>query len=198
MIDQFPILGNHLTLDFLNTEVVVDGKLTELLPDATHLAAWLGAVGLLTPSQSTQLAQAWAHRDVTGMERLWELRDSLRSAILQVESGKPVPQALLDLLNRLLLEFPRTDELVRAGSGLARHPRFAPKTEEDVLGLLASSAADLLASVPADKIRKCKGCVCHFYDTSKKGARIWCSTALCGNRAKVAAFALRNKAEQKK
>jgi predicted RNA-binding Zn ribbon-like protein len=55
---------------------------------------------------------------------------------------------------------------------------------------------DLLAAVPRDRVRKCEheSCVLHFYDTSKKGSRRWCSMNLCGNKVKVAAYKERNRA----
>src|SRR6516164_5368126 len=49
------------------------------------------------------------------------------------------------------------------------------------------------ASVDRTRVRKCGQCVLHFLDTSKKGTRRWCSMQLCGNRLKVAAYALRKR-----
>src|SRR5260370_6103578 len=50
--------------------------------------------------------------------------------------------------------------------------------------LFRSSIAALLADLDRAKIRKCSNCVLHFYDTSKKGTRRWCSMQICGNRAR--------------
>ena len=44
-----------------------------------------------------------------------------------------------------------------------------------------------------NRVRKCESCVLHFWDTSKKGSRRWCSMKLCGNRVKVAAYAARRR-----
>ncbi|MBV9483136.1 MAG: CGNR zinc finger domain-containing protein [Acidobacteria bacterium] len=46
-----------------------------------------------------------------------------------------------------------------------------------------------LAEVDRNRVRNCRHCVLRFYDTSKKGARRWCSMQLCGNRLKVTAYA---------
>jgi predicted RNA-binding Zn ribbon-like protein len=53
--------------------------------------------------------------------------------------------------------------------------------------LAAVSYLDLLRA-GADRIRRCAhpDCVLHFYDTSPKRSRRWCSMAGCGNRAKAA------------
>lgn len=53
--------------------------------------------------------------------------------------------------------------------------------------LAADSYLRLLAADP-ERIRRCANaeCILHFFDTSKNGARRWCSMAGCGNRAKAA------------
>jgi predicted RNA-binding Zn ribbon-like protein len=66
---------------------------------------------------------------------------------------------------------------------------FEAREPEDLLAPLAHSAAELFAGLGRSRVRKCAHCVAHFHDTSKKGARRWCSMQLCGNRPKVAAYA---------
>ena len=44
--------------------------------------------------------------------------------------------------------------------------------------------------VDCGRVRKCACCVGHFFDTSEKGTHRWCSMGLCGNRLKVAAYAV--------
>ena len=48
---------------------------------------------------------------------------------------------------------------------------------DDLLGPVAYSVAALFADLDRRKIRKCSNCVLHFFDTSKKGTRRWCSSA---------------------
>ena len=59
---------------------------------------------------------------------------------------------------------------------------------ESLWGIIAAAAADLFSNVDVSRVRKCETCVLHFYDTSKKGSRRWCSMNICGNRVKVAAY----------
>jgi predicted RNA-binding Zn ribbon-like protein len=68
---------------------------------------------------------------------------------------------------------------------------FDPRRPEDLFAPLAHSAAKLFVDVDRNRVRKCGQCVLHFYGTSKKGTRRWCSMQLCGNRLKVAAYAAR-------
>jgi hypothetical protein len=53
--DGFLFVGNQLSLDFLNTRPVIDGKPVELLPDSASLLRWLVATGLLTKRRAAQL-----------------------------------------------------------------------------------------------------------------------------------------------
>jgi len=53
--DGFLFVGNQLSLDFLNTRPVIDGKQVELLPDSASLLRWLAAAGLLTKKPGGQV-----------------------------------------------------------------------------------------------------------------------------------------------
>jgi predicted RNA-binding Zn ribbon-like protein len=66
-----------------------------------------------------------------------------------------------------------------------------------LLSTLARAAAELLGGPLSDRIRQCAGdgCALLFVDTSRSGHRKWCSMAGCGNKAKVASFRDRNRAE---
>jgi predicted RNA-binding Zn ribbon-like protein len=62
---------------------------------------------------------------------------------------------------------------------------------DDPAALPAWTAAEdylRLRERDAGRVRHCSGpgCVLHFYDTSRRGDRRWCSMAGCGNRAKAA------------
>jgi len=56
--------------------------------------------------------------------------------------------------------------------------------------------AERISDVPALRIRKCESFFVHYYDTSKKGSRRWCSMNICGNKIKVAAYQARNRAAE--
>lgn len=58
--DGFLFVGNHLLLDFLNTQPVMNGEAVELLPDVGALARWLCAAGLINARESARLARLWA------------------------------------------------------------------------------------------------------------------------------------------
>jgi predicted RNA-binding Zn ribbon-like protein len=193
--DGFLFVGNHLALDFLNTCPVQDGEPTELLPDFDALLRWFQAAGLLTYREVRDLLQEWegSARARRVVEAVWGLREKLRKEVLSWERGGTVHHTTLDELNRLLAEHPMRTRLKGIGSALSTQLWFEPRWPEDLLAPLAHGAAALFANVDRDRVRNCGHCVLHFYDTSKKGTRRWCSMQLCGNRLKVAAYAARQR-----
>ena len=193
--DEFLFVGNQLSLDFLNTRPVIDGNPLELLPNSASLVRWLAAAGLLTKQEVNKIAKVWPARAEAEQEGLREFREAWRRVVFQLEAGGPPSPAFVDRLNDLLAQHPFVDEIVRSGSTLKRERRFDPGRPDDTFGPLLEETANLLTSADRSRIRKCASCALHFYDTSKKGTRRWCSMQMCGNRAKVAAYARRKRAE---
>jgi predicted RNA-binding Zn ribbon-like protein len=195
--DGFLFVGNQLSLDFLNTRPVMDGNPVELLPDCASLARWLKAAGLVPARKAKWLEQGWSARPpLTGMVgELREFREKLSQAVRQMESGTAPSPAFVTKVNELLSAYPHIDELIRTDSGLGRRKRFDPQVPLDIFAPIADNVASLLTIPDKSRLRKCRGCVLHFYDTSKRGTRRWCSMNLCGNRSKVAAYARRQRAE---
>jgi predicted RNA-binding Zn ribbon-like protein len=193
--DGFLFLGNHLTLDFLNTRPVLDGGPTELLPDLPALLRWYFAAGLLNQLQVADLQQRWGRSAVArhAMEVMWEFREKLRKEVLRWESGGKVHHAFIDELNQLLAEHPMRTRLKGDGRKPSTELYFEPRNAGDLLAPLAHSTAILFAGENRERVRRCGQCVLHFMDTSKKGTRRWCSMQLCGNRLKVAAYAARHR-----
>jgi len=193
--DGFLFLGNQLALDFLNTRPVQNGEPMELLPDFSSLLRWFQAAELLSARDVANLQKEWGKsaRAQRTVEAFRELREKLRKEILAWECGGAVHHSTVDDLNRLMADHPMRAKLKTSGSASLMEPWFEPRQPEDLLAPLACSAATLFANVDRNRIRKCDQCVLHFYDTSKKGTRRWCSMQLCGNRLKVAAYAARQR-----
>ena len=195
--DGFLFVGNQLSLDFLNTRPVIDGNPVELLPDCASLAHWLKASGLLPARDAKRLERGWSARpSLTGMlGELREFRERLRQTAVQMEAGTVPSPAFIAKVNELLSAYPQIEQVIRKDSGLGRGSRFDPQVPLDVFAPIAESVASLLTIPDKTRLRKCGACVLHFYDTSKKGTRRWCSMNLCGNRSKVAAYTKRKRAE---
>jgi predicted RNA-binding Zn ribbon-like protein len=189
--DGFLFVGNHLALDFLNTRPVQNGEPTELLPDFSALLRWFQAAELLSTRDVTALQQNWGNstRAQRTVEAVRKLREKVRKEILAWEQGGFVHHSTVDEINRLMADHPMRTRLKASGSASSTELWFDPRQPEDLFAPLAHSAATLFANVDRRRVRKCGQCILHFYDTSKKGTRRWCSMQLCGNRLKVAAYA---------
>jgi predicted RNA-binding Zn ribbon-like protein len=193
--DGFVFVGNELALDFLNTRPVQNGAPSELLPDFSALLRWFQAAGVLNSRQVGSLQRQWggsanARRTTEAMR---QLREKLRKEILDWERSGSVQHSALDELNKLMAEHSMRTRLRANGKSYLTELWFEPREPEDLFAPLAHSAATLFVTADRKRVRKCAQCVLHFYDTSKKGTRRWCSMQLCGNRLKVAAYATRRR-----
>jgi len=197
--DGFLFVGNQLVLDFINTRPIMDGEAVELLADGSALARWLGAAGLVNKSECARLMRRWSAPEfAAGVQELLEFRERVRETVLKMEQGEHVSPGVLRNLNGLLVNYPDLEQVSQVAAGFERRRHFSPEIPEQALAPLADAFADLLTAIPVSRIRKCNSCVLHFYDTSKKGRRVWCSMNLCGNRAKVAAYADRKREPERK
>jgi predicted RNA-binding Zn ribbon-like protein len=198
--DGFFFLGDHAALDFLNTKPLQKGQAQELLSDFLALLRWFVAARFVDGTAAARFAVRWSgsrQADVA-LARILAFRESLRSGVLAVESGGKLPRRVLDEVNDLVKEHPASFQLVNTGRKLTKKIAVSPATPGDLVGIVANAAADLFCDVDRTRIRQCETCVIHFCDTTKNRTRRWCSMQVCGNRAKVAAYAARKRREKAK
>lgn len=185
----FLFVGNHPCLDFINTEVVLSGQPTDLLPSWKDLVAWLIEAGLVAGKEAKESERVWDRHGPEMLKQAKAFRSTMRQMAERVADGKPVPQAALDAINHLLRHRVGYSQISRQNGRFER--KYESKSEDTVqlLGLLAEAASDLLVTCDLSLVKKCQNpaCVLFFYDTTKNHARHWCSMSLCGNRSKVAA-----------
>ena len=192
--DGFLFVGNHLALDFLNTRPVQNGEPMELLSDFGALLRWFQAAGLLSTREMANLQlQGELVTARRALEAMRPFREKLRKEVLAWEGGAHVHRSTVEELNRLMAAHPMLSKLEATGNVPFMKLWFEPLQSEDLFAPLVHSAAKLFAEADRNRVRKCGQCVLHFYDTSKKGTRRWCSMQLCGNRLKVAAYAARQR-----
>jgi predicted RNA-binding Zn ribbon-like protein len=199
-IDGFLFVGNHLALDFLNTRPVLAEGPKELLPDVDALIRWLVASDVLTRQEGKTLAKKWRYTPQAAafLRELLQFRERLRAAVVRREAGLSVSDAFITELNSLLKKHPSVIALQRKGEKLDLEAALEPENPNDVWAPIAATVADLLSNASPARLRKCEACIVHFLDTSKKGARRWCSMNICGNKIKVAAYQQRKRVAEKK
>jgi len=195
-IDGFLFVANRLILDLLNTRPVLADGPTELLPDVRALERWLIASGMMSSSKDKATLRSWRNsvEAEVFLKQLIAFREKLRDAVLRLESGSSPTDAFVSDMNSLLLQYPHHTSLRKRDGKLARETLFELHNPVDLWAPIVDAAADLLTQTEPSRIRKCESCVVHFFDTSKKGSRRWCSMNICGNKLKVASYQRRKRA----
>ncbi len=197
-------VGEHLALDFLNTNARPREELVEWLADGTDLVNWLEQAKAIEPVAAIQLRKRWSKALDEVAKQARQFRQWLRGFVI-ARMGKPLraTAAAVAPLNELLARDHTVLHVESVGRGqedgrravLRRVRRWENPTE--LLGPIAEAAADLICNQDFRLIRACEGsgCVLLFLDRTKAHARRWCSMAVCGNRAKVAAHRARRAAD---
>jgi predicted RNA-binding Zn ribbon-like protein len=195
-VDGFLFVANRQILDLLNTKPVLADAPTELLADVRALERWLTASGTVSSVRDKAAVREWrnsAEADVF-LRQLIVFRERLRDTVLRIESGMLPSDVFVSEVNSLLFQYPRPASLRKRGGKLTRETIAEFHKPADLWAPIVEATADLLVETEPSRIRKCESCVVHFFDTSKKGARRWCSMNICGNKLKVAAYQQRKRA----
>ncbi|MFD7028084.1 CGNR zinc finger domain-containing protein [Streptomyces sp. NPDC059917] len=178
MTVTFPLLGEPLALDLVNTSTPAVG---DLIADPAGLAAWLDA----QPGRLTPLAAP-----ATGAElaRVHAVRGAAREALEAVRRGEEPPVGALRVLNEALAAAPAHRELgwTPAGGLTAAVRLRATDPGRRLAAELAGAVADLLTDPRVADVRGCEGVECALLFLPANPRRRWCVAALCGNRARVA------------
>jgi predicted RNA-binding Zn ribbon-like protein len=189
-------VGDHRALDFLNTLATPVDLPVEWLDTGENLVRWLAEAGHITrPDAEACLRQNSEQKLNNIAAEARGFREWFRRLVLK-HAGRSlgdVSEPVLRPLNELL-----SDSTVhwRAAPGsppvLQTVHRWSDARQ--LLQPLAESAADLLCNIDFSLVRRCqgKGCTLIFLDKTKSHRRRWCSMAICGNRAKAAAFRAKN------
>jgi predicted RNA-binding Zn ribbon-like protein len=194
-IDGFLFVANRRILDLLNTKPVLADGPTELLADVRALERWLIASGTVSSVRDKAAVRGWRNSTEAGafLKQLIAFRERVKDAVLRVECGMLPSDAFVSEVNSLLLRYPRPASLRKRDGKLVRETIAEFHKPADLWGGIVDATADLLVESESSRIRKCESCVVHFFDTSKKGSRRWCSMNICGNKLKVAAYQRRNR-----
>jgi predicted RNA-binding Zn ribbon-like protein len=195
-VDGFLFVANRPILDFLNTKPILAQGPMELLQDFHALERWLIASGIVSSAHSKSLVRSWRHSSEAKnfLRELIVFRERLREAILRIEVGTAPSDNFIKEVNARLRKYPRNTLLRKRNGVIIRESLFPLHDPADLWAPIIDGVADLLTETETSRIRKCESCVVHFFDTSKKGSRRWCSMNICGNKLKVAAYQRRKRA----
>lgn len=196
---QFPFISGHAALDFLNTSFTPEGEVAETIGSGRAWLEWCVAAQLIDETAAAKLAKRVGMKALDGAAI--EARKVREWAKEWLQQWRERPQSdyreEVAVLNKLMARgafHPRLEER-RDGYALTVHASL--DDADALLALVANQIARLVAEEQPELIKQCAGekCSLWFVDRTKAHRRVFCSASACGNRAKVAAYRQRQRAE---
>ncbi|WP_026929945.1 CGNR zinc finger domain-containing protein [Glycomyces tenuis] len=174
-------------LDFAHTGGEGRYAVFETLHKPADLGEWLSQ-----PPLSAATADPVTPRDLSAAKTL---RQAIWDTAHARAAGRPLPDKAVAVLNRTAAAAPLAPELAADGTTAGWAP---PVRTAQALSTLAREMIELLSGPLAERIRECASddCPLVFVDSSRPGARRWCSMERCGNRHKVRAHRARQAGER--
>jgi predicted RNA-binding Zn ribbon-like protein len=189
-------------LDFLNSVATPVDEQVDWIADGPGLMAWLEQAGMVSPEVLAEMRERFAPTEFDAMAaQARELREWFR-CFVGARKGRPLAAGdLLELepVNRLLERDERYGALVSGDDGAFEfRERRRWESPESLLMPIAEALARLVCDEDFTHVKACEGprCTLLFADHTRGHARRWCSMAVCGNRAKVAAHRKRLKQQE--
>jgi len=195
-------LGNHTALDFLNSIASPVDVPIEWLGNGEAFIGWLHQAGLVPQEALCAISDNAGPGEIDAIAaHARALREWFRGFVHK-HRGKPLSRVALEELepiNRILARDERHSQIVLIANRQEKPSPFSlvEKRKWQASGALlipiAESMAQLVSEEDFTYVKACEGPVCTllFVDNTRRHARRWCSMAICGNRAKVAAFRAR-------
>jgi predicted RNA-binding Zn ribbon-like protein len=203
-------IADDRALDFLNTLARPWGKEIDWLNSGPNLLNWLEKAGM---APTAELARFREEIDLVECNALAaqarELREWFRSFV-SIHAGQPLNLsafAELNELNHLLAKdnnYPQIEvrnlhnqdqEVDKKETPLLWKQQRRWDSPSTLILPLAQAIGKFICQNEFKSVRRCKGpkCILWFLDVSQNHTRHWCTMAICGNRAKAAAYRIRKK-----
>lgn len=199
ILDMKPLfLGSHPAMDFLNTSLAPKGTPIELIGEGAAFVAWLVSAGLLDASSATMLKRRCSTEALDAAAA--EARRIRQWAGDWISRWRDAPGGNYEMeirrLNGVLERASCYREVVVAKDGLRVMERCRIDSVDELIALVAMQVALLVTTEQPALVKRCAGpaCTLWFLDRTKAHRRLFCSAAVCGNRAKVTAFRERQRA----
>jgi len=192
--------NDSLCLEFANTCGDRPIASSEELHEYADLVAWAGRENALSRAHAAALDKAAKARPgdaEAAFRRALGLRETVYRLFSATARAEPPGKGDLAAINRLLAA---TRLQLRALGG-EDAPCFALEWTgagdplDGILWPVVRSAASLLTSPEAGRVRECASDACSwlFIDRSHSGRRRWCDMRTCGNRAKAQRYYRRHR-----
>lgn len=188
------LVGGVLALDFANTAGARETTAPiEHLLTAGNVVAWAlhaGSIGAASAKRASSVVSADSEAARKLLRHAVQLRDAVYAVGAAIAHGDAPPQPDLRTVKDAAHRAMTGAQLGSMAAGGYRLDFSRSPSEAALLGPIAWSAIDLLATAPFERIKQCPAHDCGwlFLDTSKNNSRRWCDMATCGNRTKATRF----------
>lgn len=188
--EPFELSGGALCLDFANTLGDRPHGKQEKLRELTDLLRWSAQAGTVKADERRRLEREAAANPASAhkaLRRAIAFREVLYRVFGALAAEERPAHTDLEELNTTLGPALRNLRVEARGGQLAWAWSAPGPGFEHLLWPVARSAAELLTSAEAGRIRECASEVCSwlFVDRSRTHRRRWCDMKTCGNRAKA-------------
>lgn len=194
---RFVFIGGYAWLDFINTQLVEENRVVDLLSTLDDLVDWLQRAEVLSQEEARAALEQWdgTPKGERVLQEAKRFREVLKNLAERLSERQLVEESMVEEINRVLASRRGYRRLVRQQDSFEM--RFFAEIDEPIhiLVPIAESASALLCDAKPSLVKKCDnpGCILFFYDATKNHARRWCSMDTCGNRTKVAAHYRRHR-----
>lgn len=185
-------MSEPLSIQFANTVGSRrSSRPQERLSSYQALVDWGVSAELYGRTEAARLraeAEARPAEAVDAWKRAVALRDAVYGIFERIGEGREPEAHDLEVLNTALGECAVRRGLRRTAEGFCWTWGEVPEADLDwMLWPVAYSAAELLTSSSADRVKACpgEGCGWIFLDQSRNRSRRWCDMQSCGNREKA-------------
>lgn len=185
-------------LDFLNSLATPIDEPIDWIADGEGLLSWLEQAAFVPVDVIRRVRAEASPAELDELAaKARDMREWFRTFV-QKRKGRALSSKdlrELEPLNRALERDEQHGELAVDETGFAFRMRRHWTTSESLLMPIVEALAKLVCEEDFTQVKACEGpaCTLLFADHTRGHARRWCSMAICGNRAKVAAHRKRAK-----
>ena len=196
-LKSLEIVGGSLCLDFANTVNSRADMEHDYLMQYSDLVGWADKIGILSPTQTSQLqkmAEQNAEEAQVALDEARRMREILYRVFSRIADSTEPPKKDMELL------LTTYGESISHGQLIKKDHRYTTTWKPDeslkaILWPIVHSAGELLVSDDLEHVKECPGCGWLFLDTSKNQSRRWCSMNTCGARDKMRRYHKRKQAK---
>lgn len=199
-IDEIPLDGGVLCLDFLNTVHDRKKELTEdYFQSVEDILRWARKVLVISESSYEVLYRKLDPGNPQSNSffgKALELRDLLYNIFYSITLDKePLPEEL-NAFSDYLSKYFNSIAVRYTDNRFTETWKWKGDDPARILMTVVKSAYDLLLSERLDRVKECPNCGWLFLDTTRNGKRKWCSMKSCGSTVKALDYYYRKKGER--